>query len=135
MKAMPALKEAIRAIHAEMRRNGGTIEALDKRRLFVRSKHSALNLRLQSDGAIIAKKWCLAIDDAFYDEGWAHHVEAEYAFCAWSHDEVQIAVQVDLAERAARIMEDVAPTVGEYFEFVCPIEAESKIGVNWAETH
>ena len=135
MKAMPALKEAIRAIHAEMRRNGNTIAGLDGRRLFVRSKHSALNLRLQSDGAIIAKKWCLAIDDAFYDEGWAHHVDAEYAFCAWSHDEVQIAVRDDLAERAALLMKNVAPTVGQYFKFVCPIEAESKIGANWAETH
>lgn len=135
MAAMPSLQKAIKEIHREARMNGNTIAGLDGRRLYVRSKHAALNLRLQSDGALIAKKWCLLIDDAFYDEGWTHAVGEEYAFSSWSHDEVQVAVREDLAERAAEIMEAMAPVAGDYFKFKCPIAAEAKIGDNWASTH
>lgn len=135
MRAMPSLQQAIKSIHREARMNGGTIRGLDGRRLYVRSKHAALNLRLQSDGALIAKKWCLLVDDMFYDEGWTHGVGHEYAFSSWSHDEIQVAVRQDLAERAAEIMEEAAVLAGEYFNFNCPIAAESKIGDNWAQTH
>lgn len=135
MSAMPSLNQAIKEIHKEARRHSGTIAGLDGRRLYVRAKHAALNLRLQSDGALIAKKWCLLTDDLFYEEGWEHHPEAEYAFCSWSHDEIQVAVREDLAERAAELMEAAAPMAGEFFGFHCPVAAESKIGINWAETH
>lgn len=135
MAAMPSLDRAIKAIKEEKRRNRGTIRGLDGRRLYVRSDHAALNLRLQSDGALIAKKWCLIVDDLFYEEGWDHHVEAEYAFCSWSHDEIQVAVRDELAERAAELMEAAAPMAGEYFNFKCPVAAEAKIGMDWAQTH
>lgn len=135
MAAMPALKKAIRAIQTEMRVNRGTIAGRDGRRLYARSKHSVLNLRLQSDGALIAKKWCLLVDDAFYDEGWTHGVGHEYYFCSWSHDEIQVAVKEEYAERAAEIMKGMASVAGDYFKFKCPIDAESVIGDNWAETH
>lgn len=135
MSAMPSLQRAIKEIHTEMRRNNNTIRGLDGRRLYVRSRHSALNLRLQSDGAMIAKKWCLLVDDAFYEEGWDHHPEAEYAFCSWSHDEIQVAVREDLAARAGQLMEAMAPVAGEHFGFHCPVAAEHKIGDNWAMTH
>jgi len=135
MTAMPSLRKAIQAIHKEARRNHNTIAGLDNRRLFVRSKHAALNMRLQSDGALIAKKWCLLVDDMFYEEGWTHGVGHEYAFCSWSHDEIQVSVREDLAERAAEIMEEAAAIAGDHFKFNCPITAEAKIGDNWAMTH
>lgn len=135
MAAMPSLNQAIKAIHKESRMNQSTIAGLDGRRLFIRSKHAALNLRLQSDGALIAKKWCLLVDDLFYEEGWDHGVDADYAFCSWSHDEIQVAVREDLADRAAEIMEAAAPMAGDHFGFNCPVAAESKVGMNWAETH
>ena len=90
---------------------------------------------MQSDGALIAKKWCLLTDDLFYDEGWTHAVGEEYAFCSWSHDEIQVAVREDLADRAAEIMEAAAPMAGEYFKFHCPVAAEAQIGMNCASTH
>jgi len=135
MAAMPSLNKAIKEIHKEARKNGNTIAGLDGRRLYIRAKHAALNMRLQSDGALIAKKWCLMVDDAFYAEGWDHGVGKEYAFCSWSHDEIQISVREDLAERAAEIMEQMAPEAGKYFGFNCPVAAESNIGMTWAETH
>jgi hypothetical protein len=135
MSAMPSLNQAIKEIHREARKNGGTIAGLDGRRLYIRAKHAALNLRLQSDGALIAKKWCLLTDDMFYDEGWEHNINGDYAFCSWSHDEIQVAVRDELAERAAEIMEAAAPLAGEHFKFKCPVAAEAKIGNTWADTH
>ena len=135
MAAMPSLQKAIREIHKEMRKNSNTIRGLDGRRLYARSKHSALNLRLQSDGALIAKKWCLLVDEMFYQEGWDHGPDMDYAFCSWSHDEIQVAVREEFAERAAELMEAAAPLAGEHFGFKCPVTAEAAIGVNWAETH
>ena len=135
MAAMPALAKAIKEIKREKRRSRGTIRGLDGRRLYVRSDHAALNLRLQSDGALIAKKWLLIIEDLFYDEGWEHGDGKEYFMCSWSHDETQIAVREDLAERAAELMELAAPMAGDHFNFKCPVAAESKIGENWAVTH
>ena len=135
MAAMPSLDKAIKEIKREKQRHRGTIAGLDGRRLYVRSDHAALNLRLQSDGALIAKKWLLIIDDLFYEEGWEHGVTSDYAFCSWSHDEAQIAVREDFADRAAQLMEAAAPMAGDYFNFKCPVAAESKIGLHWASTH
>ncbi len=135
MAAMPSLARAIKEIQREARRSRGTIMGLDGRRLYVRSPHSALNLRLQSDGAMIAKKWILLTDDAFYDEGWEHGPEFDYAFAAWSHDEIQVEVKEALAGRGGVIAKNMAPLAGEYFKFNCPVAAEYKIGTNWAETH
>lgn len=135
MAAMPSLDKAIKEIKREKSKNRGTIAGLDGRRLYVRSDHAALNLRLQSDGALIAKKWLLFIDDLFYEEGWEHGNGLEYAMASWSHDESQIAVREDLAERAAELMVMAAPMAGEFFGFKCPVAAEAKIGINWSETH
>lgn len=135
MAAMPSLNKALKAIKKEMRQNSGTVAGLDGRRLYARSPHSVLNLRLQSDGALIAKKWCLLIDDMMYQEGWDHGVGKEYAFNSWSHDEVQVTMLDGLEDRAAEIMEAAAPLAGEYFGIKCPIAAESVVGMNWAQTH
>ena len=135
MNAMPSLKAAMKAIKREARANRGTIAGLDGRRLYVRSDHAALNLRLQSDGALIAKKWLLIIDDLFYQEGWDHGNGLDYAMNSWSHDETQIAVRDELAPRAAELMIEAARLAGEYFKLNVPVAAEAKLGHTWATTH
>lgn len=135
MQAMPSLAAAIKAMQKEMRKNNGTIRGLDGRRLYARSPHSVLNLRLQSDGALIAKKWILLADDMFYEEGWDHGAGLDYQLHSWSHDEIQASFKDGLEKRASEITEAAAIKTGEYFNFHCPIKAEAKIGMNWAETH
>ena len=135
MAAMPSLDKAIKEIKREKRKNAGTIRGLDGRRLYVRADHAALNLRLQSDGALIAKKWCLIVDDLFYQEGWDHGTGLDFYFVNWSHDEIEAVVREELAERAAELMEAAAPMAGEYFDFKCPVAAQAKIGDTWAEVH
>jgi hypothetical protein len=135
MAAMPSLDKAIKEIKREKRKNRGTIAGLDGRRLYVRADHAALNLRLQSDGALIAKKWCLIVESLFYQEGWDHGVGLDYYFVNWSHDEIEVCVREEFAERAAELMEAAAPMAGDYFGFKCPVAAEAKIGYTWAEVH
>lgn len=132
-RKLPGLAAAVKQIQRECRR--GYIIGLDGRRLSVRAKHSALNLRLQSDGAVIAKKWALTAEEKFLDMGLEHGWTGDFAFLAFVHDELQVAVRAELAEAAQKIMIDAAREAGEFYNFNIPVDAESKVGINWAETH
>lgn len=55
-KNMPALKSLDDAVKNTIRTKG-YVTALDKRRIYCNSEHSALNYLLQSAGAIVAKMW------------------------------------------------------------------------------
>lgn len=135
MQAMPSLERAIKEIQREVKRNKGWIQGLDGRRLFARSPHSALNLRLQSDGALIAKKWCLITEQLLLDSGYEHGAGLDFAFQAFVHDEIQVAARKEIAQQVAVAAEKAAPMAGEFFGFQCPVAAESSIGRTWAETH
>lgn len=132
-RKMPGLAAAVKQIQRECRR--GWIEGLDGRRLRVRAKHSALNLRLQSDGAVIAKEWALGSEDAFLSEGLKHGWDGDFAFLAFIHDELQVAVRDEYVDFAKQALIDAALAAGEVFDFRMPVDAESKSGINWAETH
>lgn len=130
---LPGLAAVVKKIKKQAKR--GWVEGLDERRLIVRAMHAALNLRLQSDGAVIAKKWMLLSDDGFHDEGLRHGWDGDYAFLAFVHDELQVAVRNDLVEFAKENMISAAAAAGEYFNFAMKVDAEAKSGINWAETH
>lgn len=130
---LPGLAAAVKQIQRGAKK--GWIPGLDERRLFVRSRHSALNLRLQSDGAVIAKRWMLFSDDAFLDENLTHGWDGDYAFLAFVHDELQVAVREHLIDFAKEAMVAAALKSGEYYKFAMAVDAEAKDGMNWAETH
>ena len=65
------------------------LKGLDGRPLHVRSIHSALNLLLQSAGALICKKWIILLEENLIAQGLDHGKDFQYM--AWVHDEVQIA--------------------------------------------
>jgi DNA polymerase-1 len=67
LKNLPALNKVIRDIQRQASRK--FLVGLDGRRLFVRSKHAALNTDLQGMGATIANWWLVLIEDALYDAG------------------------------------------------------------------
>lgn len=107
----------------------GYVPGIDGRRVQVRSEHSALNTLLQSCGSIVAKQWCVQMHRNFRKEG------IDVKQVAFVHDEIQVEVAREHAERVAQIMEESAPEAGEILGFRCPVAAESKIGNNWYETH
>lgn len=131
---IPALGRLVREIKHHARKSGFLI-GLDGRKLYVRGEHSALNLILQSDGALIAKVWALLFEEELERRGYVHSWDGDFAFLAWVHDELQIAARKEIAHEIAQIAVDMAPKVGEHFRFICPVSATSKVGRNWAETH
>ena len=107
----------------------GYVPGLDGRRIQVRSAHSALNTLLQGCGAIIAKEWCVQMHNKFREEGF------DVKQVAFVHDEIQIETAQSNAEQVALIMEQSAQVAGDVLGFRVPVDAESKIGNNWYETH
>lgn len=135
LKGLPALAKLKARVGQAVAK--GFIKGLDGRHLNIRSEHAALNTLLQSAGAILCKRWIVDIDNSLRARGLRHGWDGDYAFCAWVHDEVQIAV------REGKGLEDVigetaqrcAVAAGEAFNFRCPLASEWKHGRNWAETH
>lgn len=134
LKGLPALKLLLDAVHKKVEQKGYLI-ILDGRRCYVRSKHAALNSLLQSDGAIICKRWIVEFNRRmqreFGPQGW----DGKWAAVAWSHDEIQVAVRDDIKERAGEIAVESIRHMTEHFKFRLPLDGEAKFGRNWSETH
>lgn len=133
MRGLPALAKAIEKAKSEAER--GYLIALDGRRLPARSPHSALNLRLQGNAASIAKKWVCLTEDLAFDQGWDHGWKGNFAMLAFVHDELQSAVNRNISHDYAQLCVRAAGLAGEFFGMHVPIDAEAKIGADWAECH
>ena len=105
------------------------VPGLDGRRILVRSEHAALNSLLQGCGAIIAKQWAIEAHKAFKER------QIPVRQVAFVHDEIQIETAERYGEDVAQIMCDAASQAGITLGFRCPVDAESKIGKNWFDTH
>jgi len=105
----------------------GWIKALDGRKVYVRSPHSALNFLLQSAGAIIAKRaWEI------------FHILAddyEYKQLGVIHDEIQIECDPMDSATLGQLLVDSMECTTAYYKLNCPITGEYKIGKSWSETH
>jgi len=105
------------------------VPGLDGRRILVRYDHAALNSLLQGCGAIIAKQWCIEAHKVFRQR------QIPVKQVAFVHDEIQIETAEKHGEEVAQIMCDAASQAGITLGFRCPVDAESKIGQNWFDTH
>ena len=54
---------------------------------------------------------------------------------AFIHDELQYEVEKKDLEDLKFLLELTAMQAGEFYNLRCPIAAEAKSGMNWAETH
>jgi DNA polymerase I-like protein with 3'-5' exonuclease and polymerase domains len=109
----------------------GHIPGLDGRRVIVRSAHSVLNTLLQSCGAVIAKEWVCETHRGLHRAGISRYVNQ----VAFVHDEIQLEVKKQYAEQVAKIAVEAAAVAGKTLKFRVPVDAEAKIGRNWAECH
>lgn len=131
----PAIAKLKKLVESKARTTG-QLTGLDGRQLFSKSAHSSLNLLLQSAGALICKKWCVLIDQTLTTRGLKHGWDGDYAFCAWVHDEVQIAARTpEIAAVIEEVCKSSAIAAGEFFKFRIAIASETKVGPNWAATH
>ena len=135
LKQTPALARLRDAVQAAVKKRGYLI-GLDGRHLHSRSAHSALNLLLQSAGALICKQWLVVMEQNLEAVGLKHGWDGDYALMAWIHDEVQISCKdQETAKLVASIAVESIKQVTDIFNFKCPLTGEAKIGSNWAECH
>lgn len=94
LKATPAIKNLRDAVqNAIVETDKGKVirwkrhylKGLDGRHLSVRSPHSALNLLLQSAGALICKKWIVRTEERLIQRGLKHGWDGDFAYMAWVH--------------------------------------------------
>jgi len=111
----------------------GTVTAIDGRELKSRSPHSALNLLLQGSAGVIAKKWMVNYHELAAARGLPHRIRWSQA--AFVHDEYQCSCDTRFAQRLGETLVDGCAMIQKQFNTALPIEADFKIGKNWAETH
>ena len=140
--AMKRLREAVQNTLVETHHGKITrwkrryLKGLDGRLLHVRSTHSALNLLLQSAGALVCKKWIVLTEQRLKMRGLRHGWDGDFALMAWIHDEQQFACRTEeiahiVIDEAQQAMRDTQA----YFNFRCQLDTEGKIGRNWMECH
>ena len=122
LPSFKALKDRVAGASAK-----GYLKALDGRKLYIRSEHSALNTLLQGAGAIVMKQALIILNDKIKDLD-AH-------FVANVHDEWQIEVREDLADTVGKLGVEAIIEAGKVLKLKCPLDGEYKTGDNWSETH
>lgn len=132
MTATPAIKLLREAVATAVIKRGHLI-GLDKRHLPVRSPHAALNVLLQSAGALLAKQATIFLYENLTTKGYIFGVD--YALVAHVHDEMQLIAREEIADEIGQEAVKSFQLAGEHFDFKCAITGEYKIGVNWKETH
>jgi DNA polymerase I-like protein with 3'-5' exonuclease and polymerase domains len=131
-KNMPALAELTKRV-TDKAETQGFVKALDGRKILIRSPHSSLNFLLQSAGALTSKVWYNVCYDELTKAGLIYG--RDWTFLAHVHDEIQFAVLEQHAERVGELAVRSAALAGEALGFRIGIDAEYKIGDNWAECH
>ena len=128
IQGLPALIEDV-----QNKAKGSFIKSLDGVPLFVRDSYKALNLLLQSAGAIVMKRALVILDNSLQSKGLIPG--QDYEFVANIHDEWQIQAKKELANIIAEEGVKAIKAAGRFYNFRCPLDGEAKIGMNWAETH
>ena len=129
---LPALKRLQQDIHKKVE-NGGTLMGLDGRVLRIRSSHAALNMLLQSAGAVCMKVALIQLYHALGKSKWQHG--REYAFVANIHDEFQAEVIPQHAEDFGKLAVKAIRVAGKELKLNVQLDGEYKVGTTWAETH
>jgi DNA polymerase I len=129
---LPALKRLQQDIKRKVD-NGGTLMGLDGRLLRIRSSHAALNMLLQSAGAVCMKVALIQLFHALGKNRWQHG--REYAFVANIHDEFQAEVAPDKAEAFGQLAVKAIQVAGKELKLNVQLDGEYKVGDSWAETH
>ena len=105
------------------------VKGLDGRKIFVRHPHAALNTLLQGGGAIAMKRALAMLDSLIRLQ------TLDAKFVANIHDEWQMEVKEELVDFVGNLAVDCIKTAGNYYNLLCPMDGEYKVGDNWSETH
>ncbi len=130
-KAVPAF-DRLKQELVKVFNKRGYILGLDKRKLYIRSQSRLLSQLLQSGGALVSKKWLQLV----YHEIRKQNLNSQVKVIGYIHDELQISCE---NEEVGKIVSDItirmAQEAGKAFALNIEINAESKLGTTWADTH
>ena len=134
INATPGLRQLRASLTREHRKNGW-IEGLDGRRVPTEADFKALNRIVTSSEAIICKTWLVAV----YAElcarfRYGSEDKDDVWIALWIHDEIVAVCRPEIAEQVGEILVRHARKAGEPYGFRVPLEAEFKIGRDWAGT-
>ena len=130
-EALPALRQ-LRDNVIIATRNKKYLLGLDKRKLIPRSEHSSLNLLIQSCGALIIKMATIILHKKLKEK---NYDKDTCAMVAHVHDELQLQCKSAVADEVGAIAVQSIKDAGTHFNLRCALDAQYKIGNNWAETH
>ena len=122
--AIPGLKEFLEAVHKASEK--GYVLGIDRRKLICDSKHKSVNYLIQGSSAVIAKRWMVLTHE---------NLPKSANQLAFIHDELQFEAEEKDQEDLKFLLELSAVQAGEYYNLRCPIAAEAKDGLTWADTH
>jgi DNA polymerase I-like protein with 3'-5' exonuclease and polymerase domains len=111
----------------------GSIKLLHGAMIPVRKAFAALNTLLQGAGAVVAKEWLNVAREMAEDRGWVY--DKDFWFAGHIHDEIQAIAREDIAKEFAELMEASAQEAGNRLGMRCRVDAEAKVGQNWADCH
>ena len=134
LDGMPAFKKLKAAVDHNVETKGFLL-GLDGRKLPIRSKHSALNLLLQSAGAVLMKVATVELNRRMQllNKG---KPELHHAIqVGHIHDEVQLSCPQETADDLGKAACESIVQAGEVLRLRCPVAGEYHIGASWAETH
>lgn len=125
IKGVPVLGDLTSLVKKRYKERGYLI-GLDGRHLYPRSESSALNTLLQSAGAILMKRALISLD---------RRSPPGVKIVGFIHDEIQASVPKEEVDRYRETAVQAIEEAGTYYDFLCPLAAETNIGYTWAETH
>src|SRR5262249_4296890 len=130
MDATPGLKRLRGSLEACVS-DRGWLPGLDGRRVPTRAQYTALNYQVTSAEAIICKRWLVLTHDELcgrFRYGW----DGDVVLVLWVHDELAAVCRAEVAEEVGKIMARCAKEPGEFYRLKVPLEADYKIGRDWA---
>jgi DNA polymerase I len=133
LKGVPALAELKTKIESYILTRQHLI-GLDKRVLYCRSPFKGLNVLLQSAGAILMKQVVITIHKNIETNLSLPHGQ-EWEQVLMVHDEVQLVCNPKYTEQIREQAMLAFPQAQEFFEFLCLIEGDSRVGSDWSATH
>ena len=125
MRKIPSIKKLSEAV-ANALEVKGMLRGIDGRPLPCRSPHSAVNLLLQSAGAVVMKQALVEFTKM---------ASFPYEMHANVHDEVQFSCDPKHADELGRSFCNALAKAGQILKFNCPLDGEYSVGANWKETH
>jgi len=132
MDGVPALRELREKLNKNLTKNN-CLYGLDKRILYCRSDFKALNVLLQSAGAIIMKQVVINLHQNVEETGLVYGVD--WVQHAMIHDEIQLSCKPQHVELVKDSALKAFPQAQEFFGFQCGIEGDAKVGRTWYDTH